>query len=225
MNRRDFLAATFGSAMLYSCTAKYHRASDDEVRNAFFHHDGPPLIALLSMIKDYGNSSEHCGILINGDQRVIYDPAGSYDPASQKGWYVPPRKDDIHYGVTDRALDQYQRFHSRLGYYVLRQTVEVSLATANLAIRLSQQKGETVKTQCASSASWVLKQLPGFESLHQTMLPNGLRKQFAQLPNVQNFEIHENDVGQNYQQANLTVGNPNDIAPPQKPDFGRGEPA
>ncbi len=223
MKRRDFLIGAAGSAALLGCVKDdYRRASIEEVRNAFYHHEGPSYITLLSMVATSNDVSEHSGLLISGDQRVLYDPAGSYDPSEQTGWYAPPRKYDIHYGMNNLAVAQYERFHARLGYYVLRQTVEVPLSVANLAIRLSEEKGETFQTQCASSVSWVLKQLPGFEAVGQTMLPNKIREDFIRIPNVQTSTFRENDVGQNYETANLTVGNPDDIAPPPKPEYNRG---
>ena len=223
MDRRKFMMSAAGSVALFSCTVDYRRATDAEVRAAFYKHDGPPSISLMSMINEWGDKSEHSGILINGSQRVLYDPAGSYDPSTQPGWYVPPRKDDIHYGVTDTALRQYERFHARVGYYVLRQTVNVPLPIADQAIRLSQQRGETIQTQCATSVTWVLRQLAGFESISPTMFPQTVRKDFARIPGVVNKEFHEQDYGQNYQTTeNLVVGDPNDTAPPPKPVFGRG---
>lgn len=188
------------------------------MRAAFYRSDEPPSISLMSMIAEKTDLSEHTGILINGSQRVLYDPAGSYWVKGR------PRKDDIHYGMTDAWVKSYESFHARWGYYVTRMTKLVPLEVADQAIRLSQEKGETYETQCASSASWVLKQLPGFGEIRQTMWPNQIRLDFEKIPGITIATIREDDKGQNIVPAGQIENyDPNDTAPPPKPEFGRGE--
>ncbi len=218
MKRRDFLLSAASFAALSSCTKpEYTRATQAQVQAAFYHSDAPPSISLLNMVNENTDSSEHAGLLINGSQRVLYDPAGDYWVKGR------PRKDDIHYGMTDQWVQNYESFHARLGFFVQKQTVYVSQGVADLAIRKAQERGETYHTQCASSASWVLRQLPGFSSIPQTMFPDRLRKAFARLPNVQTTYIYEDDVGQNIEALPVEGFNPNDTAPPAKPRYGRGE--
>ncbi len=218
MKRREFLISAATFAALSACTKpEYTRATQSEVRAAYYHSDAPPSISLLNMVNENTDSSEHAGLLINGSQRVLYDPAGDYWVKGR------PRKDDIHYGMTDQWVRQYESFHARLGYYVLKQTIYVDQAVADLAIRKAQEKGETYHTQCASSITWVLRQLPGFSSIPQTMFPDHLRNSFARLPNLKVEYFYEDDVGQNYKQAPVEGFDPQDTAPPAKPRHGRGE--
>ena len=217
MKRRVFISGA-GTASLLACGPSYERASQDEVNAAFYHHGGPPQIALLSMVSTGNDVSEHAGIMVNGSQRILYDPAGTYDSSQVPNWKAFPRRNDIHYGLTDRAFLQYKRFHARVGYYVHQQTVTVPLEVANRAIRLCEERGETKFLFCAQSASWVLKQLPGFTHIKSTFSPENLRRDFAKVAGVVDSELHESDAGKNYQ-----VGDPDDTAPPPKPEFNRGE--
>ncbi len=218
MKRRDFFWGA-GALLLSSCMkADYPRATEAEVQRFVYRSDEPPSISLLSMISEKTGRSEHSGILINGSQRVLYDPAGSYWVRNR------PRKDDIHYGMTDKWVRSYESFHARWSYFVRKQTKYVPLEVADRAIALSQQKGETYETQCASSASWVLRQLPGFGSIRQTMWPNQLLDDFSELPGLVTVEIHEDDMGKNIIPADQIENyDPKDTAPPRKPEFGRGE--
>lgn len=217
MNRRSFLIGAGGLA-LASCTKPdYPRASQAQVNQNFFYAGPPFSISLENMVNERNDVSEHTGVLINGSQRVLYDPAGDYYYRGR------PRKDDIHYGMTDAWVKTYESFHARLGYYVLKQTKLVSREVADLAIQKAQEEGETYHMLCAMSASTVLQQLPGFQSIHKTISPDALMKEFGKLPDVQTEIIRENDVGQNIEAGAIENFDPNDTAPPPKPENGRGE--
>lgn len=214
MRRREFLTAGTAAALMAGCKPAYDRATDAEVRAAFYRHPAPPSIALLSMCRTSDDVSEHSGILVNASQRVLYDPAGNY--------WVPgrARQRDIHYGMTDYFVEQYERFHSRLGFYVRRQTVEVPMEVAELAIKRSEERGETYFTQCAVSASWVLRDLPGFAHIRLTIDPHILLRDFSRTPGIVEKVTREEDTGKNI--AGVPGYDPNDTAPPPKPEFGRG---
>lgn len=220
MKRRALLgggASLLVLASLNGCTrSDYPRASQEEVEAAFYRSDAPPSISLMSMVSEASERSEHVGILINGSQRVLYDPAGDYYVLSR------PRRDDIHYGMTDQWVQHYESFHSRLGFYVEKLTIPVSLQVADLAIARSQERGETYHTQCATSASWVLSGLPGFERIPRTMSPDTIRQVFATLPGVQTDIIRESDRGQNLEPVPVAGYDPQNTAPPIRPEYGRG---
>lgn len=217
MKRREILLGA-GSAMLAACTKPDYPRASQAAADAAFYSAGPPYyIALENMVYTSNNNSEHTGLLINGSQRVLYDPAGSYYVKTR------PRRNDIHYGMTDPWVKQYESFHARLGFHVVKQTKMVTREVADLAIRKSEEQGETYHMMCAVSVSKVLRQLPGFESIPQTMSPDRLMEAFAKLPGVTTEEIYEDDRGQNLVDVEIENFDPNDTAPPPKPENGRGE--
>ncbi len=206
------------SLALFACEKpEYPRASVAEIRRVHYKSDEPPSITLMSMVEESSGRSEHVGILINGSERVLYDPAGTYYVVGR------PRRNDIHYGMRDVWIEHYESFHARLGFYVETQRKEVPLAVADQAIRLSEEKGETYYAFCADSASWVLRQLPGFESIPRTFSPNSIRKAFAKLPGVKTNIVREFDHGKNLNEIVIDGFDPYNTAPPPKPEYGRGE--
>ena len=53
---------------------------------------------------------------------MLYDPAGTFTHPDL------PRRGDIHYGMTPRYVDYYERYHARFDYFVEAQKVPVSRA-------------------------------------------------------------------------------------------------
>ena len=77
MKRRVFLAAALPAA-LSACGAQRIWATDEEVRAARFVSNEPPSVTLLTVIGIPRGEGGHSALMINGSQRVIYDPAGSW---------------------------------------------------------------------------------------------------------------------------------------------------
>jgi len=161
-------------------------APDDVVQRAAYRHDGPPAITLFTMRNTGSDSGAHTGLMINGSQRVIFDPAGTFGHASF------PERNDVHFGVTPRVRDFYVTYHARETYYVQEQRIEVSAEVAEQALRLVQQAGPVPKAACTRETAAVLQQLPGFGSVSRTLFPNRLADDFAQLPGVTEV-IHRED--------------------------------
>lgn len=175
-------------ALLSACSGvPDHYASDEVVRSSAYVHDGPPKIALYTMVNNRHGAGEHSALLVNASQRVMFDPAGTlvHD--------VLIEKDDVLYGMTPRVLDFYTRAHARKSFHVVIQEIEVSPETAELALNLVRENGPVTSAFCASATSKILRQIPGFESIPQTMRPNKLRDAFGQLPGVTEQALYEYD--------------------------------
>ena len=56
---------------------------------------------------------------------MLYDPAGTFQHPEL------PRRGDIHYGITPRYLDYYERYHARFSHFIHNQKIYVSRATAD----------------------------------------------------------------------------------------------
>jgi len=169
----------------------YTPATPDEVARARYVSDEPASVTLISMVNERSGRSAHAGLLINGSQQVLYDPAGTFSHPDL------PRAGDVHYGMTPRYVDYYERYHARFDYFVVVQKVPVSRAAADQLIADAQAEGKVMKMHCALAVADVLRPVPPFGNVTSSFFPEYLRADFAALPGVQTRTVHENDVGKN----------------------------
>ncbi|MCI5110119.1 MAG: hypothetical protein MRY75_06155 [Marivita sp.] len=162
-------------------------ASPEVISSASYRHPGPPALTLFTMINNRSGAGAHTSLMINGSQRVIFDPAGSVRLSAV------PQRGDVLYGITPGVADFYARAHARETYHVVMQTIEVSPEVAERALRLAIANGPVASAQCALSTAAILRQLPGFESVGSTWFPKRLMDDFAELPGVRTQKIFEND--------------------------------
>ena len=181
------LAAT---ACLAGCEI-YTPATPDQIAAARYVSPEPPSVTLMSMVNEKSGKSEHAGILINGSQQVLYDPAGTFTHPDL------PRAGDIHYGMTPRYVDYYERYHARFDYFVEAQKVPVSRAAADQLIANAQAEGQRMKMTCSLAAADVLRPVPPFTGVRYSLFPEALRRDFEKIPGVTDSYVYENDVGQN----------------------------
>ncbi len=183
------LSAVF--LVLVSCTAEPKWASDEAVAARIYRHDAPPSITLYTVVNTRSNEGAHSALLINGSQRLIFDPAGT--------WYHPslPERNDVHFGMEPSAVAFYEDYHARETFDVVAQTVVVSPETAELALRLVQENGAVSKAQCTNSITRILRQIEGFESIPQTWYPLKAMEAFALLPNVQTRLVQDDSADNN----------------------------
>lgn len=160
-------------------------ATPEEVARAVYHHPGPPSLTLYTVVSNNTGSGGHTALLVNGSQRVIFDPAGSFHH------HEVPRRDDVLYGITPAFELGYRSMHARPAYHVVSQTVEVSPEVAERALRLVEANGPVSQTRCAAATAAVLKQLPGFEGISSTLYPVQLQKSFEQVTGVQGTRYYE----------------------------------
>lgn len=152
----------------------------------------PASITLLTMVKTSNDFGEHSAILINASQQVLYDPAGSFRHTALA------RARDVHYGVTPQLAAYYNSYHSRFGYYVIAQKIEVTPEIAERVFQRAVAEGTTGQLRCGVAASSVLNGIPMFSSIPTTFFPGKIRDTFANIPGVVTSYTRENDIGQNY---------------------------
>jgi hypothetical protein len=174
---------------LAGCGAHSVYAPDDVVARAAYVHDGPPSIALYTMKNTSNGDGAHTAMLINASQRVIFDPAGSLRHPDI------PERNDVLFGVTPRVKEFFEGYHARETYYVVRMTKNVPAEVAEQCFRLALAAGPVSRPLCTQSTSRILSQLPGFEPISLTLLPDRLHDRFATLPGVETFERREDDDG------------------------------
>lgn len=165
------------------------QASDETIAARAFRADGPATLTLITMINNHSQAGAHTALLINGSQRVIFDPAGSF--RNEK----IPRRDDVLYGVSPVVLAAYQSAHARSAFHIVLQKVEVSPEVAEKALRLAIARGRVSSAQCAASTVALLQQLDGFEEVSRTLFPKRLMQNFATLPGVETEKYFEDDEG------------------------------
>jgi hypothetical protein len=164
--------------LLAACGAEPVWAPDEAVARARYVSGEQPSITLFTVVRKKGNEGAHSGLMIDGSQRVMFDPAGT--------WHHPtvPERNDLHYGITEQMRKFYIDYHARETFDVIEQKVYVSPAVAEAAIRRAESYGAVNKAFCGSSVSDILQGLPGFESIPKTFFPNKIMDAFGGLPGV-----------------------------------------
>lgn len=180
--------------LLAACGADHKWASDEEVARAVYSPGPPASLTVITSINTRSGAGAHSALLINGSQRVLYDPAGSWE----LGDGFAPERNDLHYGMTQPVLDSYLTYQSSTVFQVVAQTIEVPLAVADQAIAASIKEGSTNKAFCSNSVSNILGQLPGFSSVRTVYFPKALMREIAKLPGVTERTIDAHDGGHDY---------------------------
>jgi hypothetical protein len=177
---------------LTACGAPSVWAPDDQVEAARFVAGAPTYVTLYTVVNKTSGAGAHSAILVNGSERVIFDPAGS--------WSHPrlPERNDVHFGMTDKALAFYIDYHARRTYNVVEQRIEVSPEVAEQVLANVKAYGAVPKSLCTDATSSILRATPGFESLPATMFPKQLSNAFEDLPGVTTRLITDDDDDSNH---------------------------
>ncbi|MEH6775968.1 MAG: hypothetical protein V7668_18740 [Cereibacter changlensis] len=189
-------------ALLAACGAEPKWSSDAEVARATYVHNGPPSITLFTVVSTTNGSGAHSGLLINGSQRVMFDPAGT--------WRHPalPERNDVHFGITPKMVDFYIDYHARETFDVYEQTVVVSPQVAEMVMQRAMANGAVGKAMCTHSVTQILRGVPGFEELPATYFPKKLMNSFAKLPGVTGRKITDTDADNNHGVLLVQAGDP-----------------
>jgi hypothetical protein len=177
---------------LAACGAEPVWAPDEAVARARYVSGEEPSITLFTVVRKSGGEGEHSGIMIDGSQRVLFDPAGT--------WHHPtlPERNDLFYGITPRMKAFYIDYHARETYDVVEQRIPVSAEVAELAIRKAESYGAVNKAFCGNSTSTILQDLPGFESVSRSFFPSKIMREFGELPGVTTKVHHDGDPDNNH---------------------------
>ncbi len=178
-------------AGLSACGAEPIWSEQHEIDRVAFRADGPSTLTLITVINNNSGAGAHTGLLINGPQRVMWDPAGT--------WWNPnaPERNDLHYGLTDRMVEIYIDYHTRETFHTVVQRVAVPADVAAKALQIASGYGAVPKAQCSFSTSQILSQLPGFESVPVSYFPKKTMEAFARLPGVTTRTVFDEDPDDN----------------------------
>lgn len=169
---------------LSGCAGEKIWAPDEAVRAAAYVHNGPPEIALVTSISNRTGEGAHTALLVNGSQRVLFDPAGNWKDQDRA-----PERNDVRFGMTPQMEANFLAYQSAGVYHAVVQRVQVSPQVAERAMQLAMANGAVAPAMCASSTSSILRQLPGFEGVSGSMFPRTLMESFASVPGVKTTVI------------------------------------
>ena len=212
--RRSFVMLALCAALSACGAAEPTWAPDADVAKARYVHEGPKTVTLFTVINVQNGSGAHSGLMINGSQRVMFDPAGT--------WALPrlAERNDVHFGITEKMKNFYIDYHARETFDVVEQTMVVSPQVAELVMQRAMAYGAVPKAHCANSISAILQGVPGFEGITSTMMPKKLMKQFGALPGVTTVTISDDDADDNHGVLLLQADGK---APDRKPRVVRDE--
>ena len=172
---------------LSACGAEPVWAPDEAVARARYVSNEPASLTLYTVISKRNGTGGHSALMINASQRVLFDPAGTFKVGSV------PERNDLLYGITERMRKLYIDYHARDTYDVLAQTIQVSPAVAEQALREAQSYGAVNKAFCGNSVSDILKDLPAFENTPRTFSPIRISEAFAAHPGVMTHLYRDGD--------------------------------
>lgn len=153
-------------------------------------------VQLLTMVSNRNGSGGHTALLIDGPERVLFDPAGS--------WFHPliPERHDVLYGMSPQFYGFYMDYHARETYHVVVQELDVTPGQAAALIEAVEAYGPVPRTQCSAAVSSVLSRTPGFENMSRNLFPIRTMQQFAQIPGVRESRVYDDDSDDNYELLN-----------------------
>jgi hypothetical protein len=188
---RRIAGALVIAGALGGCVAQEVWAPDAVVSAASYRPDGPPTVTLMTMISNTTGAGGHSALLIDGDERVLFDPAGT--------WYHPmiPERNDVLYGMSAPFLGFYNDYHARETYHIVVQDIDVTPEVAASLIAAVERAGPVPSARCAYSISQVLSATPGFESVGTNLFPARMMQRFATLPGVRERRIYDDDSDDN----------------------------
>ncbi|CUX83087.1 MAG: hypothetical protein HLUCCA05_11670 [Roseibaca calidilacus] len=169
---------------LSACAGERVWAPDAAVQAARYVHGGQAELTVVTVMNYSTKRGDHTALFINADERVLFDPAGS--------WKLPnvPERNDLHYGMTPQIGASYYLSHTRETHYTVVQRIPVSMETALRAKQLASEAGPVPPAHCAVSTIAILRELPGFGDLRSGYYPHRLMEQIAAKPGVITSELH-----------------------------------
>jgi len=180
------LAALFLALSVSACAVEVG-SSPAEVAAARHISDDAPYVSLVTMVNSRTDRAAHTALIINASERVIYDPAGTFqhEDLVERG--------DIHYGATDRMVSYYKRYHARFSHYVHEQRLYVAPNVAETVLRRTQAQGPSPKMMCNIHTTQILNDVQVLGAFQSSIFPQELREQFGRIPGVQDSYTREDD--------------------------------
>lgn len=203
---RNLILSLLALLSLAAC-AEPRWAPEDAVQRAAYRSDEPPSITLYTVVRRSNGNGGHSGLLINGRQRIMFDPAGTFQHPQL------PERNDVIYGMNDKMVDFYIDYHAREEWDMVQQTVPVSLEVAEMVARRAQDWGAVSKAHCTRAISGVLAGVPGFEEVGRTWFPATLMEEFRDIPGMQETRITDATARKDYGVELVQPGDPRAQAP------------
>lgn len=202
--------------LVAGCVAEEVSAPQAEIEAASYATSGPPTVRLLTMVSNRNGSGGHSALVIDGAERLVFDPAGS--------WHHPlvPERNDVLFGMSPQLFGFYMDYHARETYHVLVQEMPVTPEQAAALSRAVQAHGAVPQARCARSISTLLSGVPGFETIRPTWFPVNLSEQFAELSGVIEDRVYDDDSDDNLEllQAQARAARTREIAAAAASDDG-----
>lgn len=165
-------------------------ADDAVVARDAYAHGAPYSMTLLTVVSVRSGGGAHTGLMINGSERVIFDPAGSFrHPEIVEAG-------DVVYGVTPALEKTYIDYHVRRAYDMVAQTVPLSREEADRLIALAEDVGATPRAFCARATSGLLREAD--VPVGRTFYPGQLMRDVGRLPGVRTREITVQNVDRDH---------------------------
>lgn len=153
-----------------------------------YRDSGPKSISLMTVVNTSSGSGAHSALLIDGPERVIFDPAGTFS------YDLIPERDDVLFGITPRNEQIYKSSHASEKRYIKIQTIPLTEEQAAVAYQTALNWGASPAAHCTSATSGVLKSIPGVgQNIQSTWYPRKLEAQVAKIPGVKQEIYAEGD--------------------------------
>lgn len=173
---------------LTACGAPSVYAPDEKLGQVRYSEPDRAYVTLLTILNVGSDRGAHTALLVNGSERVLFDPAGSFVSDTA------PERNDVLFGINPAELDFFIDYHTRREFYTVAQTIDVDLAVANDLIARMQTVGPVAQALCARSTSALLRETSGFETLSGFWFPEKLMAQFGALPNSRAATFRDYDA-------------------------------
>lgn len=185
------LLALLAITQLAACAgpAEPKWASNEAVSRARFSTGERPSLTLFTVISNSNGSGGHAALMVNADERVLFDPAGT--------WHHPhlPERNDVHFGMSDAMVDFYIDYHTRKNWHVRTHKIYVTPEIAAIAKREVLAYGAVPKAQCTVSVGRILDKVPGMSGAPNTYFPKRMMDYWATLPGVETAKYVEDKPG------------------------------
>ena len=171
--------AILALAILTACGGVVHGNAPEVAARAHYVHNGPPEIALITIIHKPTDFMWHSALLINADERVLFESGGFWNDPDDH------RLNDIVFNMTDERLAKYADHRGNLAVWdIVMHRVPVSAQVAMAAKQRAMGHESVVAGFCAQGVASVLQVVPGLEGLGNVILPHDLVPLMEKMPGV-----------------------------------------
>jgi hypothetical protein len=164
---------------------------DERVARAAYSNGKPPSVTLITVVRNDLNVGTHSALVVNGSERVLFDPAGS--------WKHPrsPERNDLRFGIDDRVLAHFLDYHTRRSHRTIVQEVAVPASVADAVTSSLAQAGPAAPGFCALTISRALRRVEGFGAIGATPFPSMLMRDFGRLSGARTRVFVDDDPADN----------------------------